>query len=84
VENDIISEKVIINFADEGCGIPEQNMDRLFEPFFTTKEEAPGLGLTIAETIIKSHSGEIFVRNNPEKGTSVTVLLYYVSHYCEV
>jgi C4-dicarboxylate-specific signal transduction histidine kinase len=75
------SDKTIITFKDSGCGIPDKNMSRLFEPFFTTKEEAPGLGLTLAQSIIKNHGGEICIANNPDKGVSVTVHLYHVSKY---
>lgn len=81
VINDEKSEKVTLIVKDPGCGIPQQNMSRIFEPFFTSKEEAPGMGLTLAQSIIKNHGGEISVINNQEKGVCITIELYHVSKY---
>lgn len=65
--------KVMI--ADTGCGIPEDNLNKLFDPFFTTKKagEGTGLGLSISYDIIKKHNGELTVQSEPGKGTTFTV-----------
>ncbi len=62
-------------FSDIGCGIPQQNLDRIFDPYFTTREGAQGLGLSIAYGIVKRHGGNIRVESEPGKGSRFEVLL---------
>jgi two-component system NtrC family sensor kinase len=64
-------------FTDTGCGIPEENIEKLFEPFFSTKKEGHGvgLGLSISYGIIKKHNGEIIVDSEVGKGSTFTVRL---------
>ncbi|KAF0219761.1 MAG: two-component system NtrC family sensor [Geobacteraceae bacterium] len=68
-------ENIYIAVADNGCGIPEENLSRIFEPFFTTKEVGmgTGLGLSILYDIVKKHKGEIAVESRVGKGTTFTV-----------
>jgi signal transduction histidine kinase len=64
--------------ADNGCGIPPENVARIFDPFFTTKEvgKGTGLGLAICLSIVEQHGGTIEVRSEGQgKGTVVTVSL---------
>ncbi|MFQ5811787.1 MAG: ATP-binding protein [Anaerolineae bacterium] len=63
--------------SDNGCGIPEANLDRVFEPFFTTKDvnEGTGLGLYITYNIVERHNGLIEIDSEEGKGTTVTVTL---------
>lgn len=84
VINNEKTDKILVNIEDIGCGIPNENLTRVFEPFFSTKEEAPGLGLTLAQTIINNHGGKISICNNPDKGVSVTVHLLHVSKYPDI
>jgi len=81
INNDERTEKVTLIVKDPGCGIPNENLSRIFEPFFTTKDEAPGMGLTLAQSIITNHGGQISVSNGQERGTVVTIELYHVSKY---
>jgi two-component system, sporulation sensor kinase E len=67
--------EVSVSFTDSGCGIPEDQMDRIFEPYFTTKGSGAGLGLMIVERIISQHNGRLIVTSIPGRGTSVTVRL---------
>jgi len=66
-----------IKFQDSGCGIPEQDIDRVFDPFFTTKEtgKGTGLGLSLSYGIIEDHGGTISAESNVNKGTSFVVQL---------
>ena len=68
-----------ITVKDEGCGIPEKNLEKIFDPYFSTKERATqkgmGLGLTITYSIIKNHKGHIDVFSKEGKGT--TVVMYF-------
>jgi signal transduction histidine kinase len=75
-------DTVIIEVSDTGCGIQQENMDKLFEPFFTTKTpEGPaarvgsGLGLVFCKEIISSHNGTIEVDSKPNQGTKFTITL---------
>ncbi len=68
---------VEIAFADTGCGIPKENMDKLFNPFFTTKSpgEGTGLGLSVTYGIIRDLGGEIEVDSKENKGATFKVKL---------
>ena len=67
--------QLCVTVADNGVGIPPENMKRLFEPFFTTKENGTGLGLAISRKIVEEHRGAITVESQPDKGTTFRVLL---------
>lgn len=60
---------VIVEFIDNGRGIPESDMRRLFDPFFTTKNTGTGLGLAMVHSIIELHRGKIEVHSTPGEGT---------------
>ncbi len=67
---------IYISIKDTGCGIPEENIEKLFDPFFSTKgHQGTGLGLSVSYGIIQSHSGEITVTSTPGKGTTFTIIL---------
>jgi signal transduction histidine kinase len=68
---------VMISFADDGPGIPAENLMRMFDPFFTTKEagKGTGLGLSICHGIVTEHGGQIYARNQPGKGATFFVEL---------
>lgn len=70
-------DAVAIEIADNGRGIPAENLTRIFDPFFTTKApgSGTGLGLSIAYKIVAQHGGRIDVRSQPGEGTTFTVIL---------
>ena len=64
-----------IEIEDTGCGINEENADKIFNPFFTTKEKGSGLGLSIVRKIIEGHRGTIDIQSREGEGTKVGVQL---------
>lgn len=62
---------------DDGVGIPPERLARLFEPFYTTKQEGrgTGLGLWIADGIVREHGGEIEVESRVAGGSCFRVKL---------
>jgi PAS domain S-box-containing protein len=74
---DFVLGHVEIRIEDDGCGIPEEAMERIFDPFFTTRPvgEGTGLGLALCYQIVRNHGGEISVRSNVGAGTSVRIRL---------
>ena len=70
-------DPVVVEFEDDGPGIPDEVRNRIFEPFFTTKEvgKGTGLGLSIAYGIVKRHRGEITVLSPQAGGTLFRVQL---------
>jgi len=64
-----------IIFRDTGDGISEEIIDKIFLPFFTTKEGGSGLGLPIVHRIVEEHSGRVYVKSKPGKGTQFTLYL---------
>jgi CheY-like chemotaxis protein len=68
---------VRLSVSDTGHGIPPAIMDRIFDPYFTTKGpgEGTGMGLAVAQGIVRSHGGIITAYSNPGKGSSFHVFL---------
>jgi signal transduction histidine kinase len=71
------SDAVRLEVRDSGAGIAEDIMPRIFQPFFSTKqdERGSGLGLWVADGIVRSHGGTIKVRSRPGRGTTFTISL---------
>lgn len=64
-----------LSVSDSGCGIAAENIHQIFDPFYTSKPigSATGLGLTIANSIVKSHNGTIHVDSQPNRGSTFTL-----------
>jgi signal transduction histidine kinase len=60
-------DRVLVEIADNGPGIPPEILAHIFEPFFTTKGvgNGTGLGLETARRIVRKHGGEITVESSP-------------------
>jgi PAS domain S-box-containing protein len=66
---------VRITIADNGIGIPKENIERVFDPYFTTKTGGSGLGLSTARSIILRHNGHISIESEPGYGTMIRIYL---------
>jgi signal transduction histidine kinase len=66
---------ITIDVHDEGCGISQDNAERVFDPFFTTKEGGSGLGLSVAYQIVNQHGGRLSIARNSPQGVTVRVML---------
>jgi signal transduction histidine kinase len=60
-------DRVVVEVADDGPGIPPEIRERIFEPFFSTKDvgKGTGLGLDIVRRTLERHDGEIEVESRP-------------------
>jgi len=74
-KNDRQSRMVVIEVADDGPGIPQDDLENIWTPFFSTKSGGTGLGLTICHKIVSEHRGMIKAESDPGHGTKFTVLL---------
>ena len=66
---------VVIEFEDDGEGIPQRDLERIFEPFFSTKigKGGTGLGLSITYGLVREMGGKINVESEVAKGTRFKV-----------
>jgi len=71
----------LVAIADSGPGIPDHHKEKIFEKFHQVKQgkkisgQGVGLGLAICRTIVEAHRGAIWVEDNPEGGSIISVLL---------
>jgi two-component system nitrogen regulation sensor histidine kinase NtrY len=75
VQGEPEAERVRLEVADTGVGIPERDKGRVFEPYFSTKRGGTGLGLAIVHSIIADHQGQIRVEDNAPSGTRFIIEL---------
>ena len=80
LEASLLEESFIISIMDDGPGIPENQKSKLLQPFERVDEArgnkgGSGLGLTIADRIIKAHDGKLELINRPEGGLDVRITI---------
>ncbi len=81
VRADVLGDRLRIAIADDGPGIPADEMDKVFQPFVRLERSrsrntgGTGLGLSIARNIARTHGGELKLRNRPEGGLEVILML---------
>jgi signal transduction histidine kinase len=77
VRGEVCPSEVIISVADQGVGIAPEDLNRLFDKYFRVKSGSghrvpgTGLGLPIAQTIVKNHGGRIWAESQLGKGTTL-------------
>jgi signal transduction histidine kinase len=68
-----------VTFADNGCGIPNEDLSRISQPFFTTKgPEGNGLGLALVSDVVHKHQGVLRVRSTTRPGRNGTVFTVFL------
>jgi PAS domain S-box-containing protein len=74
----VAGDAVVIRIADNGCGVPAENLSKLYDPFFTTKQVGRGTGQGLAIThsiVVDKHGGHIGVDSRVGAGTEFTLRL---------
>src|SRR5437773_1281475 len=66
---------VEIRVADEGVGIPAQDLERIFRLYYTTKPQGSGIGLSMVYRIVQMHDGRIDVESGVDRGSVMTMTL---------
>ena len=67
--------KIRWRITDNGRGIPEEEIANIFKPFYTTKPYGTGLGLPLARRFIRNLGGDIEVKSEEGKGTTVEIYI---------
>jgi two-component system nitrogen regulation sensor histidine kinase NtrY len=62
---------VQITVIDNGCGLPQENRERLVEPYMTTRAKGTGLGLAIVQRITEQHGGTLTLADAPKRNGKV-------------
>lgn len=70
---DPLQKKVRVEVADEGIGIPPEDLDKLFLPYFSRSKTGTGLGLAIVNRIATDHNAQIRVAPRLPKGTTIII-----------
>lgn len=76
-------EYLFVCFADQGCGIKPEVLERIFEPYFTTRKEGTGLGLAVCYSIIREHNGYMYARSEYGKGTKFDCFIPATGKECD-
>ncbi len=80
-ETDNNQEYVLIRVADQGGGIPTQDLPRVFSRLYRADNPLiegvgdTGVGLSIAKTLVEAHNGRIWVDSEAGKGSTFSVLI---------
>jgi len=76
-----------VTITDSGCGIAEENLERIFEAYYTTPAPGQlpgsGLGLAIARHIVLAHAGKIWAESEPGQGSCFSFRLPFVPPFPE-
>ena len=72
-------QQMLLSVSDQGRGIPPKELATIFQPFYRIAEnvnrEGFGLGLSLADRIIKLHKGRIEVSSEEGQGTTFTIVI---------
>ena len=73
----VLTAMVTVAVSDTGCGMPDEDLQKVFTPFFTTKAigKGTGLGLFISRETVQAHGGTVSIESEVGKGTTVMLSL---------
>lgn len=74
-ETEDAGREAVIEVADTGRGISEENLSRIFNPFFTTTKGGTGLGLPAVRRIARAHGGRVEAKSVPHEGSTFSIHL---------
>ena len=66
---------LLIDIADTGAGIEDDEIEFIYDPFVTSKTTGVGLGLTMVHQIIINHGGEIMIKSRKNEGTRIKITM---------
>lgn len=69
------SKRIYVVISDDGCGIPEGDMQKIFSPYFSTKPNSSGLGLFMVKRIVEQYHGSIHIESMKWQETVCTITL---------
>jgi PAS domain S-box-containing protein len=75
IELGLVGTSIRVDICDNGCGISNEERDKIFEPFYTTRAKGTGLGLAIVRRILEQHKATISISDNLPKGSCISVIL---------
>ena len=77
VTTDSDGDRITVRIADDGVGIPPEEVEKIFDPRFARggPRVRAGLGLFASSNIVRKHDGTIALDSEPGRGTTVTVSL---------
>ncbi|MBW9113922.1 AAA family ATPase [Rhizobium cauense] len=75
------SDEIRMDISDNGCGIDDEDNERLFEAFYTTKQNGMGVGLSVSKAIIDSVGGQIWAATNSGGGATFSFTLKRASNW---
>ena len=73
------NSNIVLSVADNGCGIPQEDLARITEPFYrvdkarSRAQNSVGLGLTLCKQIVEAHGGTMRIESRINEGTTVTI-----------
>lgn len=72
-----LEDNLIIKVKDDGCGIPSDELERVKEKFYkgSNANSNAGIGLSIADEIVKLHNGSLIVKSELHIGTEIIIII---------
>jgi PAS domain S-box-containing protein len=70
IETSFDGQAVKVSVHDTGCGVDEDQCERVFDPFYTTKPSGMGMGLSISRSIVEAHRGQLWIEQNGAAGAT--------------
>lgn len=72
---EVFRHEILIEIWDEGPGLSDIDLQNLFTPYYSHRPNGTGLGLVIAQRIIRSHRGRLWAANQSGRGAKFSFIL---------